>query len=114
MMIHLGFHSDWIGKIMACMRLVSYHVEPKEKMLGPIKPSKGVLQGDSLSPFLFILCAEGPSKSIQALERQGHIHGYKVARGALVSPHLFFADDNYCFFRADVDEAQQVKNCLLQ
>ena len=79
MMIHLSFHSDWIGKIMACMRSVNYHVVQKEEMLEPIKPSRGLRQGDPLSPFLFILCAMGLSKSIQALERQGRIHGCKVA-----------------------------------
>ena len=36
MTIRLGFHSEWIGKIMTC---VSYQVVQKGEKLGPIKPS---------------------------------------------------------------------------
>ena len=47
------------------------------------------------------------------MEDQGLIHGYKVARGASVITRLFFADDNYLSFKANMHECLQVKECLL-
>ena len=59
MMLALSFHHIWVGKIMACIESVSYHLIQKGERMGPIKPSRGSRQGDPLSPFSFILCAEG-------------------------------------------------------
>ena len=94
------------------MESVNYHIIQKGEKLGPIKPERGLMKGDPLSPFLFILCAEGLSSSIQALRSQGLVHGCKVARGAPEITHLFFAGDSYLFFKANVQESQHVKRCL--
>ncbi|XP_019188891.1 PREDICTED: uncharacterized protein LOC109183160 [Ipomoea nil] len=42
----------------------------------------------------------------------GLIHGCRVARGAPPISHLFFADDNLLFFKANVQEATAIKDCL--
>ena len=113
-MFGLGFHHSRVRKIMGCIETVSYHFIQKGEYMGPIKPSRGLRQGDPLSPFLYILSAEGLSSSIQALERKGLIHGCKMAGGAPEISHLFFVDDSYMFFKADVQEGYQVKHCLEQ
>lgn len=43
----------------------------------------------------------------------GDIHGCKIAIGAPVITHLFFADDCYLFFRATLREAKCIKECLI-
>ena len=61
----MGFHPTWIGWIMECIQSVTYsilvNVEPK----GHIIASKGIRQGDPMSPYLFLLCSEGLNGLIQ-------------------------------------------------
>ncbi|XP_048232195.1 uncharacterized protein LOC125370487 [Ricinus communis] len=56
--------------------------------------------------------APGPDQGLSSLiteaERNGEIHGYKVARNAPSVSHLFFADDSIIFTRANVQEAEKI------
>ena len=97
---------------MLCVSTVRYHVIQDGKEIGPIVPSRGLRQGDSLSPYLFILYAEGLSSLIHKYERAGLIHGVRVVRGAPVVSHLFFADDCFLFFKASESEARLIKHIL--
>ncbi|XP_019183824.1 PREDICTED: uncharacterized protein LOC109178739 [Ipomoea nil] len=45
---------------------------------------------------------------------EGAIHGCRVARGAPPVSHLFFVDDSLLFFKANIQEAGIVKQCLLR
>ncbi|XP_019150595.1 PREDICTED: uncharacterized protein LOC109147396 [Ipomoea nil] len=78
----------------------------------PITPTRGLRQGDPLSPYLFIICMEGLSLLLQQAQSKGLIHGCRVARGTPLISHLFFADDSLLFFKANVHEATEIKNCL--
>ena len=58
-MRHLGFADSLIKIIMSCMSTVFYTVLLNGQPVGNIKPIKGLRQGDSLSPYFFLLCALG-------------------------------------------------------
>ena len=112
MMLKMGFDARWVKLIMLCVTTVRYSVLRENREVGPIIPSRGLRQGDPLSPYLFILCAEGFSSLIKRYERLGLLHGVKVARSAPEVTHLFFADDSFLFFRANQAEASAVKQIL--
>ena len=112
MMLRMGFAEDWVKLIMLCVSTVSYQVIRNGVEVGPIVPSRGLRQGDPLSPYLFILCAEGLSSLIRNRKRAGLIHGVKVARSAPAVSHLFFADDCFLFFKATHIEARIMKSLL--
>lgn len=61
----MGFKSWWVHLIMQCVTSVSYHITLARREIGPIYPSRGIRQGDSMSPYLFILYAEGLSALIR-------------------------------------------------
>ena len=58
-MKHLRFADNLIKIIMSCMSSVSYVVLLNGHPVGNIKPTKGLRQGDPLSPYIFLLCALG-------------------------------------------------------
>ncbi|XP_039684970.1 uncharacterized protein [Medicago truncatula] len=80
--------------------------------VGPIIPGRGLRQGDPLSPYLIIICAEGLSSLIRDAETRGVLTGTKVCRQAPSVSHLLFADDCYLFFKANEDQAHVMKHIL--
>ncbi|GLT70006.1 hypothetical protein SLA2020_421110 [Shorea laevis] len=93
----LGFAERWVQLLMSCVRTVSYSVLINGSPQGRIIPTRGLRQGDPLSPYLFLLCAEGLSSLLHAAEREGRISGLPFARGGPFLSHLFFADDSLLF-----------------
>ncbi|KAL6564457.1 hypothetical protein OROMI_015907 [Orobanche minor] len=113
MMLKLGFPEAWVSLIMQCVCKAQYNIVSGCHIMGPLVPQRGLRQGDPISPYLFIICAEALSLSLTNLEDRGSIHGCSVAPNAPSISHLFFADDSYLFFKASKSEATAIKNCLI-
>lgn len=97
---------------MACVQSVTYSFVNKGQIFGDVRPQRGILQGDPISPKIYILCAQGLSSIIRRHEDVGLIHGMSIARGAPYISHLLFADDCYMFLRAEEVEARTMKSVL--
>ncbi|XP_062075810.1 uncharacterized protein LOC133779929 [Humulus lupulus] len=108
----MGFSSKLIALLMKCVTSTHYQIAHAGREFGHIVPERGLRQGDPLSSYLFIICTEGFSALLREYERRKLICGIKVARGAPVISHMFFADDSYIFCKATRDEAEHVLRLL--
>ncbi|KAM6552991.1 hypothetical protein CsatB_013753 [Cannabis sativa] len=80
--------------------------------MGPIVPSRGLRQGDPISPYLFLVCAEVFSALIRKFEERKWLHGCKVANGAPSVSHMLFADDSFLYCKATNGEMNRVLQLL--
>ena len=108
MMQKMGFEEKWISLIMMCLTTASFSVLINGEPRGTITPSRGLRQGDPISPYLFLLCAEGLTALLRKKEAVGLIRGVAVSRLAPSIAHLFFVDDCIIFCRATMEECRQV------
>ena len=97
MMIKLGFPEEWIKRVMSCVTTPSFLVRINGKAYGNIIPSKGLRQGDPLSPYLFLLCAEGFTSLLSKTEYEARLHGVQICRKTPSISNLLFADDSLIF-----------------
>ncbi|GKV19445.1 hypothetical protein SLEP1_g29706 [Rubroshorea leprosula] len=111
-MVAMGFDERWTGLIMQCVSTVEYEILLNGKQACRIVPTRGLCQGDPLSPYLFILCAEGLTGMIKDAENKRLLHGIRVCRQAPTISYLLFADDSLFFLRAIVKEAEVVQQIL--
>jgi hypothetical protein len=97
---------------MKCVSLVTYRIHVNGVLSDIIHPQRGLRQGDPLSPYLFLLCAEGFSALLSQAEQEGRLQGVKVCQRAPSMSHLLFADDSLILFRAKGEDAQELQRIL--
>jgi hypothetical protein len=96
----MGFGSKWIQWIRTCISTVCFSVMINGSPSGFLGSSRGIRQGDPLSPLLFLLVMEVLSRMLRKTEEAGLIKGFQAGKspgeGISVS-HLLFADDTIVF-----------------
>ena len=75
-------------------------------------PTRGVRQGDPLSPYLFILCLEHLSIHLEKVVQDKLLHPMSF-RGRIRISHLFFIDDIFLFTKATTRDRRRL-NTILQ
>ena len=111
-MLKLGFQERWVNLIMKCVSTVEYRVRINDEETESFKPTRGLRQGDPLSPYLFLLCTEGLTALLAHAEEIGNISGVKVCREAPTITNLLFADDSLILMKANQQNAETLKSIL--
>ena len=112
-LLKMGFQDTWVAMIMQCITTVSYSILVNGRPTGLIYPSQGLRQGDPLSPFLFLFCAEGLNALLCQAANNGEIRGYSICRADSKITHLFFVDDCLLFCRATSIECAKIQSISL-
>jgi hypothetical protein len=111
-MLKLGFSRAWVSLIMRLVSTVSFSVRFNRVPQEEFRPSRGIWQGNPISPCLFLLVVEGLSCLLKTCNQSSSLSGIMVAPTASAVNHLLFADDNLLFFKASVEGAKEVKEVL--
>ena len=111
-MLKMGFQESWVDLIMECINTVTYSILVNGEPKGLITPSRGLRQGDPLSPYLFLFCAEGLNAICQKAAKNGEIQGFSICRNGLKFTRLFFVDDCLLFCRSTLEECEKIQELL--
>ncbi|GKV46758.1 hypothetical protein SLEP1_g53729 [Rubroshorea leprosula] len=92
MMERMGFDTVWKGWISECLKSNTMSVLVNRSATKEFSMTRGLRQGDSLSPFLFLMVAEALNGLTSAAVTKGYFHGVKIGDGELEINQLQFAD----------------------
>lgn len=104
-----GYSGSWTRLVMACISSVSYRVKMNGVVGQSIIPQRGLRQGDPMSPYLFIIAAEGLSVLLQKAIERKELTGFKITKNCPTLTHLFYADDAMIMSKADPAEAYTIQ-----
>ena len=108
----MGFAEPWIKLMMECITTATYLVLINGEPHGDITHTRGLRQGDPLSPHLFLLCTEGFHGLLKKAKTMGEIKGVSICRRGPRLTHLLFANDSLIFCGANDNECQKLLEIL--
>jgi hypothetical protein len=111
-----GFGEKWCSWIEHCISSARFSVLVNGVPSGFFGSSRGVRQGDPLSPFLFVLVMEAFSRMLGAFTDRGLISGFSVGTrepDRVTVSHLLFADDTLVFCGANASQIRHLGALLV-
>jgi hypothetical protein len=111
MLLRIGFPTAMVQLIMKCVRSVRFSVKVNGELQDQFQPTRGLRQGDPMSPSLFLLCAEGLSALLNYYNTGFVDRGISCNRAPWIT-HLLFADDSLIFIGATVQSAARLNEIL--
>ena len=111
-MLKLGLFEQWVALAMETVQTAPYSFLINGEPRGYITPTRGIKQGDPLSPYQFLLCAEGLSSLLRQVTTSGQLHGIPSCRGGVQISHLLFVNYSLLFCEATSDDCQKLLSIL--
>ena len=101
-----GFSKRWVKWIHSLISTPNFSILVNGTPSKTFNASRGIRQGDPLSPFLFILAAEGLGRYIKKERAANKIKGLKLWGNELPLTHQQFVDDIMLFGEPIVKEVR--------
>ncbi|XP_071709006.1 uncharacterized protein [Rutidosis leptorrhynchoides] len=93
----MGFGIKWRDWILSCLKSASISILVNGSSTNEFKLERGVRQGNPLSPFLFILAAEGLNVLTKLAVKNNLYQGVLIGKDKVPISHLQYADDTIFF-----------------
>lgn len=108
----MHFPQLMIEVIMECVSSSSLRILWNGEPMNAITPTRGIRQGDPLSPYLFVLCMERLNQVIEEAVLNNLWKPIRASRNGPLLSNLFFADDIMLFSEASPYQAEIICQCL--
>lgn len=108
----MGFSTQFQDIVYRSICNIWYKVNVNGFLSSNFKLSRGVRQGDLLSPLLFIVAQQVLSYNLSRLETKGAIRPYNLGRNVASISHLFYADDMLVFSNGHARSIAKLKQML--
>lgn len=112
MLARFGFEAGWIAMIMPCVTSANFVVKLNGGYSRRFCPSRGLRQGDPLSPYLFLFCVEGFSALLKRAQEEHELKGVSFGSTGPQVTHLLFADDSIVFLQGSAANLEKLKAIL--
>ena len=112
----MGFGNWWCSWIKWCISTASFSVLINGSPAGFFLSSRGLRQGDPLSPYLFVIGMEALSCLINWAIEGNYLSGSRIVDGRgedLSISDLLYADDTLLFCEADIDQLKFISWILM-
>jgi len=107
-----GFDERWLQWVKSFLSTPHFSLLLNGSPTAPFNITRGLRQGDPLSPFLFIIAAEGLGRMIKAHLAERKLQGLKLWGPQLPLTHQQFVDDILLFGMATLQECKAIINIL--
>ena len=109
-LLSMNFSYKWVNWVMQCDTSVQFSFLINGSPSKLFNPSRGLRQGDPISPYLFLFCANILSLALTKEENQKRT---KVGRNGISFTHLFFVDDSLLFSQNDNASLRNLRKTIL-
>lgn len=112
MLRRIGFGERWINWIQECLSSTWFSILINRTLRGFFPASRGLRQGEPLSPFLFLIEGEAFNQMTEVAVRANLMRGFSPVPLAHTMSHLQFIDDTIIFCEAHDNQIKNVKAVL--
>ncbi|GKV11754.1 hypothetical protein SLEP1_g22978 [Rubroshorea leprosula] len=113
MMLRMGFNDTWRKWRQECLQSSMISILINGSPTKQFLVNKRLRQGDPLSPFLFLIVAEGLNGLVPSAIEKDLYKGVLIGDGEVMVTHLQFADDTIFFGEALKDNIRVIK-CIMR
>eukprot|EP00268_Persea_americana_P028829 TRINITY_DN27957_c0_g1_i1.p1 TRINITY_DN27957_c0_g1~~TRINITY_DN27957_c0_g1_i1.p1 ORF type:complete len:198 (+),score=28.97 TRINITY_DN27957_c0_g1_i1:182-775(+) len=112
MLACMRFGLKWRGWIHSCVSSAQFFVLVNASPKGFFNSSRGLRQGDPLSPILFVIVAKALNALMNRANQARLISGFSIENADYEVTHLQFADDTIIFCDASLEQVERLKFIL--
>nr|KYP57513.1 Retrovirus-related Pol polyprotein LINE-1 [Cajanus cajan] len=111
-LLDIGLPNQFVNLVWVSISSPKLRMLWNGEALEEFVPSRGIRQGDPISPYLFVLCMERLFHLITTTVDSQQWKPIRLSRDGPLLSHLAFADDLILFAEATLDQVEVIQSCL--